>query len=155
MKITALSALLGTTAALNTSRIHGGPAITPDLEPDHCFNLLSGHKHRLASSDWVLGTETGASGDEVLTLVHFDEHSRNQEWYWNKDDQSLKNGSFPNKRVDARHGGVNGDIVLNTPGDTNQFQHGYVFSTGNGMMLTSDFEAFHVDHDTNHIKHRP
>lgn len=57
-----MSALLGYASAVNTERIHGGAEITANMEPDHCMNIRSGHKHRLASSDWVLGTELNAAG---------------------------------------------------------------------------------------------
>jgi hypothetical protein len=57
-------------------------------------------------------------GFNALTLVHFNEHNKDQEWYYDGG-SALRNSAHPNLLVDVRAGGIFNDIVLAPKNDTN------------------------------------
>lgn len=77
---------------------------TTTMQPEKCFVLRSYHEQGSGNLDFVL-TTVPIDGVRSLAIEHYEPDDKDQEWYYDeKDGGSLKNGAFPDLRVDAAKG---------------------------------------------------
>lgn len=120
---------------------------TTTMQPEKCFVLRSYHEQGSGNLDFVL-TTVPIDGVRTLAIEHYEQDDKDQEWYYDEKDGSIKNGAFPELRVDASKG-KNRALVLAAK-DASSGQGGFDYTAADQMLTSLGF-PFTVDHDTNYV----